>query len=345
MPALSEGVPVSVIIPAYNEEVSLGLLLEDLRVQERPPAEVIVVDAGSTDRTAEVARAYAPWVRVIQVDRAYPGQARNIGVAYAQYPIIAFWDGEMRVAPQTLKHLCEPILSGKADFAQGRLYLREGGDVFWVYATILLGSFVVDEKGIYSLHPVACCAMKKSLYMQVGGCPPYRASEDHIFRWAVERSGARIVEEPEAISWWSPQVTAMGLFRKTRLYARHNLIAGDLLRWFRQLYGYYAGLLLVVLLVGLLWSWGRGLLAGVFLWVGLIGARSTWHLWRKRGIIRQALAFRRSLSWGYLPKVVPWLIAVTDIASWLGFFDWLILDKVGIAPERYSEPQLKTPVA
>jgi len=345
MPALSEGLPVSVIIPAYNEEVSLGLLLEDLRVQERPPAEVIVVDAGSTDRTAEVARAYAPWVRVISVDRAYPGQARNIGVAYAQYPIIAFWDGEMRVAPQTLKHLCEPILSGKADFAQGRLYLREGSDVFWVYATIVLRSFIADEKGIYGLPPVACCAMKKSLYVQVGGCPPYRASEDHLFRWAVERSGARIVEEPEAISWWSPQVTARGLFRKTRLYARHNLIAGDPLRWFRQLYGYYAGLLLVVLLVGLLWSWGRGLLGGVFLWVGLIGARSTWHLWRKRGIIRKALAFRRSLSWGYPLRVVPLLIAITDIASWLGFFDWLILDKVGIAPERYPEPQLKTPVA
>ncbi len=345
MPASSEGLPVSVIIPAYNEEVSLGLLLEDLRVQERPPAEVIVVDAGSTDRTAEIARAYAPWVRVISVDRAYPGQARNIGVAYAQYPIIAFWDGEMRVAPQTLKHLCEPILSGKADFVQGRLYLREGSDVFWVYATILLGSFIADEKGIYGLHPVACCAMKKSLYVRVGGCPPYRASEDHIFRWAVERSGARIVEEPEAISWWSPQVTARGLFRKTRLYARHNLIAGDPLRWFRQLYGYYAGLLLVVLLVGLLWSWGRGLLAGVLLWVGLIGARSTWHLWRKRGIIRQALTFRESLSWGYLLKVVPWLIAVNDIASWLGFFDWLILDKVGIAPERYPEPQLKAPAA
>jgi hypothetical protein len=137
----------------------------------------------------------------------------------------------------------------------------------------------------------------------------------------------------------------MGLFRKTRLYARHNLIAGDPLRWFRQLYGYYAGLLLVVLLVGLLWSWGKGLSGGAFLWVGLIGARSTWHLWRKRGIIRQALAFKRSLSWGYLLKVVPWLIAVTDIASWLGFFDWLLLDKVGIAPEKYPNPQLKTPAA
>ena len=345
MPASSAVLPVSVIIPAYNEEVSLGVLLEDLRMQERSPAEVVVVDAGSTDRTAEVARAYAPWVRVIQVDRAYPGQARNIGVEYAQYSIVAFWDGEMRVAPQTLKCLCEPILSDKADFAQGRLYLREGSDVFWVYATIVLGSFIADEKGIYSLHPVACCAMKKSLYVQVGGCPPYRASEDHIFRRAVERSGARIVEEPEAISWWSPQVTAKGLFRKTRLYARHNLIAGDPLRWFKRLYGYYAGLLLVVLLVGLLWSWGKGLLTGAFLWVGLIGARSTWHLWRKRGIIRQARAFRRSLSWGYLLKMVPLLTAVTDMASWLGFFDWLLLDKVGIAPEKYPDPQLKTPAA
>jgi hypothetical protein len=68
-------------------------------------------------------------------------------------------------------------------------------------------------------------------------------------------------------------------------------------------------------------------------------------LWRKRGIIRQALAFRRSLSWGYLLKMVPSLTAVTDIALWLGFFDRLLLDKVGIAPEKYPDPQLKTPAA
>ncbi len=344
-PVLSEVLPVSVIIPAYNEEASLGSLLEDLRMQERPPAEVIVVDAGSTDRTAEVARAYEPWVRVIQVDRAYPGQARNLGVKYAQYPIVAFWDGEMRVAPQTLRRLCEPILSDKADFVQGRLYLREESEVFWVYSVILLGSFVVDREGFYSLHPVAGCAMKKAFYKQVGGSPPYRASEDHVFRRAVERNGARIVEGPETLSWWSPQVTAMGLFRKIRLYARHNLIAGDPLGWFKRLYVYYGGLLLVGFLISLFWGWGKGLLGGVFLWVGLIGARSAWHLWRKRRVIRQAFVLRRSLSWGYLLRMVPLLTAAIDIASGLGFLDWLLLDKGGMAPERYPEPQLKAPVS
>lgn len=344
-PVLSEVLPVSVIIPAYNEEASLGSLLEDLRMQERPPAEVIVVDAGSTDRTAEVARAYTPWVRVIQVDRAYPGQARNIGVAHAKYPIVAFWDGEMRIAPQTLRRLCEPILLDEAAFVQGRLYIREGSEVFWVYALMILGSFVVDREGAYSLPPVAGCAMKKSLYRQVGGSPPYRASEDHVFRRAVERSGARIVERPEALSWWSPQVTFMGLFRKIRLYARHNRIAGDPLGWFKRLYVYYGGLLLVDFFSCLFWGWGKGLLGGVFLWVGLIGARSIWHLCRKRRVIRQALTLRRSLSWGYLLWIVPLLMAAADIASWIGFLDWLLLDKGGIAPERYPEPQLKAPVS
>ena len=345
MPVLSETLPVSVIIPAFNEEASLGSLLKDLRMQERPPAEVIVVDAGSTDRTAEVARAYEPWVRVIQVDRAYPGQARNLGVKYAQHPIVAFWDGEMRIAPQTLRRLCEPILLNEADFVQGRLYLREESEVFSVYAVIILGSFVVDKEGVYSLHPVAGCAMKKSLYRQVGGSPPYRASEDHVFRRAVERSGARIVEMPEAISWWSPQLTFMGLFRKIRLYARHNRIAGDPLGWFRRLYVYYGGLLFVVFLSGFFWGWGKGLLGGVFLWVGLISVRSAWHLWRKRCIIVQALARRQSLSWGYLLRMVPLLMTAADIASWIGFFDWLLLDKCGMAPERYPEPQLKAPVS
>ncbi len=48
----------SVVIPALNEERYLGGLLSDLAAQTRPPDEVMVVDAGSTDRSAEVARRF-----------------------------------------------------------------------------------------------------------------------------------------------------------------------------------------------------------------------------------------------------------------------------------------------
>ncbi len=341
--ALSNVLPVSVIIPAYNEEASLEALLSDLGAQENPPAEVIVVDAGSTDRTAEIARAYAPWVRLIQVDRAYPGQARNIGVAHAECPIVAFWDGEMRVAHQTLRHLVKPILRGKADFVQGRLYLRNCSLVFWAYMIISLKGVIEDTEGVYGKPPIASCAMRKSLYERVGGCPPYRAAEDILFRMAIEKSGAVIVEVPEAITWWSPQVSFWGLYSKIRTYGRHNLIAGDPVRWFRRLYMYYGGIFLAGILAGALGAWYMGLLMVVLLGVGLTGARSAWSLWRKRKVISQAIARQEpvGISWGYLFRMLPLLVFTIDMASWLGMLDWLILDKLGIAPERYPEPRIK----
>lgn len=344
MRVLSDVLPVSVIIPAYNEEASLEALLNDLMAQEKPPAEVIVVDAGSTDRTAEIARAYTPWVRLIQVDRAYPGQARNIGVAHAQYPIVAFWDGEMRIAHQTLKHLVEPILRGEADFVQGRLYYKYGSLIFWVYIVVLLVEVAEEAEGSYGKPPIATCAMRKSLYERVGGCPPYRAVEDTLFRLSVEKSGAVIVEAPEVITWWAPQVSFWGLYSKIRTYSRHNLIAGDPVRWFRRLYLYYGGLFLAGVLGGGMGGWQVGLLMVALLGAALIGVRSAWSLWRKRKVISRAIARQEpvGISWGYLFRMLPLLVFIADMASWLGMLDWLLLDKLGIAPARYPEPRIKT---
>src|SRR5438045_1880854 len=85
---------VSVIIPCYNAAEFLAECLDSVCRQTVPPAEVIVVDDGSTDATAQIARAFGPPVRVISQANAGPSAARNRAMDEAQGDWVAFSDAD-----------------------------------------------------------------------------------------------------------------------------------------------------------------------------------------------------------------------------------------------------------
>lgn len=85
---------VSVLIPSYNRAAYLGLALESVYAQTLAPFEVIVVDDGSSDDTAEVVRQFEPAVKFIRQDHLGVSAARNRGVASAQGDIIAWLDAD-----------------------------------------------------------------------------------------------------------------------------------------------------------------------------------------------------------------------------------------------------------
>ena len=87
-------VPVSVIVPTYNRASLIGETLESILDQSGPPAEVIVVDDGSTDETEAVVRRFPSTVRYHRIENAGSPNARNVGVAHAQSPWIAFCDSD-----------------------------------------------------------------------------------------------------------------------------------------------------------------------------------------------------------------------------------------------------------
>src|SRR5579872_609411 len=98
---------VSVVIPARNEERTIGALLDSLLRQTHPAAEIIVVDAGSADRTAQIVREYQEkTIRLISIAPAFPGTARNAGVERAMSDDIAFTDAGIQLDPQWLERLC-----------------------------------------------------------------------------------------------------------------------------------------------------------------------------------------------------------------------------------------------
>ena len=107
---------ISVIIPAYNEENSIGRVLNDLPQDKLK--EIIVVNNASTDNTAEVARINGAKV-VEESCRGYGAAClRGISVV-SDSDIVVFVDGDYSDYPEELDQLIKPITENRADFVLG----------------------------------------------------------------------------------------------------------------------------------------------------------------------------------------------------------------------------------
>ncbi len=93
----------SVVIPAFNAAVTLARAIESVRAQSWPAHEIIVVDDGSTDTTAEVAAGFGEAVRLIQQNNSGVSAARNAGVAAATGDWLAFLDADDWYAPDRIR--------------------------------------------------------------------------------------------------------------------------------------------------------------------------------------------------------------------------------------------------
>jgi glycosyltransferase involved in cell wall biosynthesis len=93
---------VSVIIPVYNGEEFLGGSIASVLAQDYAPFEVIVVDDGSTDATADVAKSFAG-VRYIHRENGGVGAAKNTGIAAARGELYANIDADDTMPPWKLR--------------------------------------------------------------------------------------------------------------------------------------------------------------------------------------------------------------------------------------------------
>lgn len=105
---------VDVVFPCLNEEKALPWVLGRLPAGYR----AIVVDNGSTDRSAEVAREHG--AIVVSEPRRGFGAAAHAGLLAATAPIVAFCDADASMDPRDLPRVVDPVVAGTADLVLGR---------------------------------------------------------------------------------------------------------------------------------------------------------------------------------------------------------------------------------
>lgn len=99
---------ISIVIPAYNAESTLGACLESLILQTYRDIEILVVDDGSQDGTAQLAAGYAARdgrIRLLRQENAGVSAARNAGIDASHGELIGFVDSDDTVCPEFLEEL------------------------------------------------------------------------------------------------------------------------------------------------------------------------------------------------------------------------------------------------
>jgi len=187
---------VTVIIPALNESGNIRQLVHE--VYATVPAEVIVVDNGSSDSTAQEAREAG--AKVVSEPRRGYGYACAAGVAESQdADVLVFLDGDHSFAPSDLPSLLGPILDGRADLVLGSRslgYIEPGAMLLqqrfgnWLAARLMniLYGLSITDLGPYR-------AIRRQLLSELN-------MQEMTYGWPTEmivksaRRGAGIVEVP-----------------------------------------------------------------------------------------------------------------------------------------------------
>lgn len=100
---------ISAIIPAFNAERTIARALHSVLAQTRPADEILVINDGSTDNTADAVRAFGDRVRLITQANAGVSVARNTGIQSASGDWIAFLDADDEWLPEKLALQCEHL--------------------------------------------------------------------------------------------------------------------------------------------------------------------------------------------------------------------------------------------
>ena len=117
---------ISIVIPCLNEEAGLKFVLPQIHEvmdEIKLPYEVIIIDDGSNDNTAEIAKKYYANV-LINLDNRGKGFSLQRGFNYAEGDIIITMDGDGTHKPEDIPRLIEPILGGQYELVIGSRFLN-----------------------------------------------------------------------------------------------------------------------------------------------------------------------------------------------------------------------------
>lgn len=199
---------ISVIIPAYNAGKQIRKALDSILRQSLSDIEVIVVNDGSTDDTAEIVRSYPDSrIRLVSQENGGPLSARKKGIGIATGDYVIFCDADDTMRPEALRNLYSAALENDADIVKGKVrILRENGSDTGLFLSHEL-PYGNDRKGtILALwegklsHNLAGTLLRRTLFS--GEMPSFKGlshGEDACFLYQVADRASITVLIPEVV--------------------------------------------------------------------------------------------------------------------------------------------------
>jgi lipopolysaccharide/colanic/teichoic acid biosynthesis glycosyltransferase/GT2 family glycosyltransferase len=314
---------VTVVVPAHNAAQTLSLCLAALLKQDYPSSayEVIVVDDGSTDATAAVARAAGG--RVVTQPHAGPAAARNRGAAEARGDLLLFTDADCEPTSGWISALVAPFADPRVAGAKGAYLTRQRGLVprftqleYQDRYDRMAGADSIDFVDTYS------AAYRREVFLANRGFDtifPTASVEDQELSFRLAEKGYRLVFVPQAQVYHQHNPTLGAYVRRKFLIGYWKAL---LARWhpgrmvqdshtpqtLKLQMGLAAGTLgglvvglLASLLVGSAWwpgSWAAAAATGAFLITAVPFLAKVWR--RDRGVLLPTvgLLWARALALG-----------------------------------------------
>ena len=201
---------VSVIVPAFNEELVICNTIRSLLASDYSNYEIVVVDDGSQDRTSQVvAEAFGEddRVRLLTLANAGKAAALNTGLVQAVGEIIVALDADTLFAPQTIGALAHRFYDPSIGAIAGNAKVGNRTNIITRWQALeYITSQNMDRRAFASLNcitvvPGAVGAWRKDLLEKAGGFPADTLAEDQDLTLKIRRLGYKIGYEETAIAW------------------------------------------------------------------------------------------------------------------------------------------------
>ncbi|HSW37132.1 MAG TPA: glycosyltransferase [Candidatus Saccharimonadales bacterium] len=211
----------SVVVPAYNEEKVIVACLQSVLKSRYPFFEVIVVDDGSLDETAALARAIGDRrLRVVRKPNGGKASALNYGIALAHHQVIVAIDADTIFKPNTLtrltRHFCLPevgAVSGNTKVVNRHRLITKLQSLEYIVG-FNLDRRMGDLFDCITVVPGAIGAFRKKALLQARGFSKDTLAEDTDLTLTIKELGYKIVYDESAIAYTEAPATVRDLLKQ-----------------------------------------------------------------------------------------------------------------------------------
>ena len=221
--------PITILVPCYNEAENAEETLTTAAAVDYPDFEIIAINDGSRDNTAEVLNALVgrvPRLRVVHLaENQGKATAMNTGALLARHELLVCIDGDALLDPQALRWIARAFRRGNVGGLAGNPRIRN--------RTSLLGRLQVGEFSsiiglirraqtmygrLFTVSGVICAFRKRALE-EAGWWSPRTITDDIDVTWRVQVAGWRVIYEPNAVVWILMPETLRGLWKQRLRWA------------------------------------------------------------------------------------------------------------------------------